>query len=167
VAGSIFSEKASSGGDTDNKKKTITTRTGSTITFDDSDGSILIQDHKDKDVYEPLSKSSIKMDGKQNIHINADTSILLTSGKASIKLESDGDGTITVRAKTIQFYAGETYTLDSGKVIRLTSNETFDADAIKSSTVNSSGKTTVSSIAKTIITSMGEVAVDGTIIKLN
>jgi uncharacterized protein involved in type VI secretion and phage assembly len=160
VAGSIFSERASKGGDDDNKKKSYTTRVDSSITFDDSKGSITIKDQKGSD-------STMVFDGKTNITVTADTSITLTSGSASIKLESADDGIITVRAKTINVYAGETYTLDSGKVIRLTSNDTFDADAITSSTMNSSGETTVSSIAKTIVTSMGEVAVDGAIVKLN
>ena len=160
VAGSIFSEKASTGGQEDNKKKTITTRVDSSITFDDEKGSITIKDKQGSD-------STITFDGDKNITVKADTSITLVSGGASIKLESAEDGIITVKAKTIKVEAGKTYTLDSGDVIKLASANTLDADSVTSSTLSSTTKTTVSSNAQVIVTAMGEVAVDGAIIKLN
>lgn len=160
VMGSIFSEKVSTGGQETNKIKSYTTRVDSSITFDDSKGSITIKDQQGSD-------SKIIFDGNKNITITTDTSITLVSGAASIKLESADDGTITVKAKTIKVEAGKTYTLNSGDVIQLASQNTLEADSVKSSTLSSTGETTVSGNAKVIVTSMGEVALDGAIIKLN
>jgi uncharacterized protein (DUF2345 family) len=167
VSGSIFSEKVSKGGDDNNKIKSIITRVGSTVTFDDSDGSILIQDHKDKKVYSPLSGSSIRLDGKQNIFINADTSISLTSGKANITLMSEGDGTITMRAKTIMIDAGETFDVKSGKVISMDSKDTLSANSMTKSTLSSSMETLVSGQMKTTVTATGQTIIDGAIVKIN
>jgi uncharacterized protein involved in type VI secretion and phage assembly len=167
VAGSIFSEKVSIGGDDNNKKKSITTRTGCTITIDDSDGSILIQDHKDKDVYPPLSKSKILLDGKQNIIIEAKKSISLTSGKANITLMEEGDGTITMKAKTIKIDAGETFDVQSGSVISLDSKDSLSASSKNKTTVNSLKETTVSAQMKTTVTATGQTIIDGAIVKIN
>ncbi|MDR3095431.1 MAG: phage baseplate assembly protein V [Bacteroidales bacterium] len=167
VSGSIFSEKVSTGGDTDNKIKSITTRTGCTITIDDSDGSILIQDHKDEKVYKPLSKSKIKLDGKQNITIDADTSISLTSGKANITLKSEDDGIITMSAKTIMIDAGEVFDVQSGKTVDLSAGTDFTAIANSNASMNAMKEATVSGTAKAIVTAVGEVVLDGAIIKLN
>jgi uncharacterized protein involved in type VI secretion and phage assembly len=72
VAGSIFSEKVSAGGKDSNKIKSITTRSGSTITFDDdeNEGSITISDH---------SGNTIKLHGDKTISITAPDKITMTS----------------------------------------------------------------------------------------
>ncbi|MDR0712832.1 MAG: phage baseplate assembly protein V, partial [Bacteroidales bacterium] len=72
VTGSIFSEKVSSGGDTDNKKKSITTRVGSYIIFDDEKGNITIKDKDDSD-------SMIVLNGDKTISITATDKITLTA----------------------------------------------------------------------------------------
>jgi hypothetical protein len=160
VAGSIFSEKVSEGGKENNKIKSITTRSGSTITFDDEKGSILIKDQKG-------SESTITFDGETNIAVKADTSISLTSGKANITLMSEGDGTITMKAKTFLLDAGETFKLDSGKLIAMDSKDTFNATSTKTSTLNSSMETTVSGQIKTTVTAVGQTIIDGAIVKIN
>ena len=101
VAGSIFSEKVSIGGDDNNKIKSITTRTGSIIKFDDEKGSILI---KDKSGVE----SSILIDGNHNIIVNT---------KSSIILNSLDDGKIELNAKTITLSGNEYISLQSPKII--------------------------------------------------
>ena len=44
LMGSLFNGKTGTGGDSGNKKKSMTTRSGCTITLDDDAGSILITD---------------------------------------------------------------------------------------------------------------------------
>ncbi|MCD8194429.1 MAG: phage baseplate assembly protein V [Tannerellaceae bacterium] len=160
VSGSIFSEKVSAGGDEDNKIKSITTRTGSTIMYDESEGSILIKDKKNSD-------SIMLLDGEKNIVIKADKSISLVSGKASIVLMSEGDGTIMINAKTIVTQAGETFSVQSGKVINMDASDALTANSKKTSTVSSSGQTVVSGQTKTTVTATGQTIIDGAIVKIN
>ncbi|MDR2232305.1 MAG: phage baseplate assembly protein V, partial [Tannerella sp.] len=105
VAGSIFSEKASKGGDSDNKKKSITTRVDSSMTFDDDEGSVTIKDQKGSD-------SVMIFDGKKNIVIKADESITLVSGKSIIVLEKDG--TITANGTKIFIAASDETNISTG-----------------------------------------------------
>jgi uncharacterized protein involved in type VI secretion and phage assembly len=72
VSGSIFSEKVSKGGDSNNKIKSITTRSGSTITFndDENEGSITISDH---------SGNTVVLHGDKTISITAPDKITMTS----------------------------------------------------------------------------------------
>ena len=68
------------GGDSGNKKKSLTTRSGCTITIDDDEGSITM---KDKD------GNSYAADGQGNITISASKSIKLCVGETSIELDSE------------------------------------------------------------------------------
>jgi uncharacterized protein involved in type VI secretion and phage assembly len=160
VSGSIFSEKVSKGGDDKNKLKTITTRSGITIIFNDDEnkGSLTIIDPSGNTVY---------MDGDKNISINADTSISLTSGKANITLMSEGDGTIKMSAKTILTDAGETFNVQSGKVISMDSKDTLSANSMSKSTLSSSMETIVSGQMKTTVTATGQTIIDGALVKIN
>lgn len=75
VAGAVYTSKTGKGGDTDNKIKSITTRSGSNIRFDDEKGSITITDQTGKDM--------IIIDGKDSIAIMATKSITLVNEKKS------------------------------------------------------------------------------------
>jgi uncharacterized protein involved in type VI secretion and phage assembly len=101
VAGSIFSEKVSRGGDKNNKLKIITTRSGSTITFDEEKGSILIKDKLG-------TESSILLDGNHNIIVNTTSSIILNS------LDN---GKIDLNAKNITLSGNESISLQSPEII--------------------------------------------------
>jgi uncharacterized protein involved in type VI secretion and phage assembly len=102
VSGSIFSEKVSKGGDDNNKLKTITTRSGITIIFNDDEnmGSLTLKDPSGNTVY---------MDGNKNITITAPATMTLNAtdinvnASNSINVQStgnnDGIGKINVTAK--------------------------------------------------------------------
>jgi len=114
VAGSIFSEKVSIGGNDNNKMKSITTRVDSSITFDDDKGSIVIKDKQKSD-------STMTFDGNKNIHVNADNSILMTSGKSSMLMQEDG--TIIIKGVEIYIDGSTSCIMYSGKASFATTSD--------------------------------------------
>jgi uncharacterized protein involved in type VI secretion and phage assembly len=107
VSNSIFSERVSKGGDVNNKIKSITTRSGITITCDDDAGSVNIKDKNGSD-------STIFLDGEKNIVINAGESITLVCGKSIIVLEKDG--TITINGTKIFTVASDEINISAGNL---------------------------------------------------
>ena len=75
VMGSLFNGKTGTGGDSGNKKKSLTTRSGCTLTIDDDEGSITMTDQ---------AGNSYAADGKGNIKISASKSIMLCVGKTAL-----------------------------------------------------------------------------------
>lgn len=71
VLGSIFNGKTGEGGKLDNHIKSFFTRSGCTITFDDTQKSILIKDPSDNSIY---------MDGEGNITVNAPKNMTINVG---------------------------------------------------------------------------------------
>lgn len=159
VVGSIFSEKVSIGGKETNKIKSYTTRVDSSVTFDDSKGSITIKDQQGSD-------STMTFDGEQNIHINADNSILLTSGKSSIYMDKDGTINITGVNITID---GSTNSkmLSGGAQFDATSQGAVINMTGTTSTVHGRDTTTISGQTKTTVTAVGPTIIDGAVVKLN
>jgi uncharacterized protein involved in type VI secretion and phage assembly len=119
VSGSIFSEKVSKGGDDKNKIKSITTRSGSTITFDDEKGSILIKDKYGSD-------SVIKLDGNKNITIDADTSLTINIGKGASVLKMDNEGNITIDGAVIRINASKNILANSEEKMMLWGHKTVN-----------------------------------------
>ena len=81
VMGSLFSGTTGIGGLDGNKIKSITTRRGSTITFDDAEGNILIKDADD---------NLMSYDGKGNVAIVANNTVTLSVGKSTLSMDKDG-----------------------------------------------------------------------------
>jgi type VI secretion system secreted protein VgrG len=71
VMGSLFNGTTGAGGNTSNNIKSIYTRTGSTITFDEGVSSILVKDP---------SGNTWFMDGAGNISVTAPKDITITAG---------------------------------------------------------------------------------------
>ncbi|WP_455423340.1 phage baseplate assembly protein V [Flavobacterium araucananum] len=71
VIGSIFNGKTAEGGKLDNHIKSFFTRSGCTITFDDTQKSILIKDPSDNSIY---------LDGEGNITVNAPKNMTINVG---------------------------------------------------------------------------------------
>ena len=82
VSGSMFPETKGSGGGADNKSKTIITRSGSTIAFDDNSnaGSITITDP---------SGNVVVLDGNKNITITAPETITINGKNLIVNMEED------------------------------------------------------------------------------
>lgn len=134
VSGSIFSELVSEGGKENNRYKTIITRSGITIQFDDDEnqGSLLIKDP---------SGNFIKMDGNKNITITAPATLTMNATDINVNAtnsinvrsapdEDGGEGTIDVLAHqtyTLQTERGNISVQASEKNIALEAHEQFSA----------------------------------------
>lgn len=98
VMGSFFNGKTGAGGSDNNKIKSITTRSGSTITFDDNEG-------KGKVTVSDPSGNTITLNGDETISVNAPKSITFTSEEIKIEASKsvtiDGKDEVTVNSKKI------------------------------------------------------------------
>jgi type VI secretion system secreted protein VgrG len=106
VMGSIFNGDTGAGGDIDNVKKTISTRSGHLIEFDDSDGkeTITITDKSNNKIRLDTSASSIEITAPEYVRIRA----------KNIEIIADDDITITA-GDNIMTSAGENITHNAGK----------------------------------------------------
>ncbi len=155
VLGSLFHGKSGTGGGSSNKTKSLTTRSGCTVTLDDEKGSVTMKDKEG---------NSYTADGEGNITISASKSITLCVGENNITIDSDGN--ISSNAKNaITESAGENIA-QSAKNIDSTADDAYN---ISSTDFTASGSTsaTVSGTTKATLDSSGTTAVAGTIIKLN
>ena len=93
VMGSLFNGNTGAGGDSGNKKKSLTTRSGCTITIDDDAGSILITDP---------SGSKVLLGGDKTITIDSEEKITLHSKVIEIhadeKVDTKGDKEVIVKS---------------------------------------------------------------------
>lgn len=164
VLGSVFHGKTASGGGSGNKTKSMTTRSGSTVTMDEDKKSVSISDP---------SGNSMLYDGNGNVSVNGPKTVTLTCGKASITLNEDG--TISIGGTTINVNGTTKTEMTSGSA-------SFTADA-SGGKANVSGQvttisgtttatvtapdTTINGDAKAGIISAGPTSIEGAIVKLN
>ena len=164
VTGSVFHSGSGKGGDKDNKVKSIITRSGNAIIFDDETGSIVITDQ--------TGKQLIMLDGTDAITVMAKRSITLTNEAESVIVMDDKS--IGVQADTIALEGRKSVTLLSGNECMVLSSEksiisssgtnikqeaTKDYDvAAKNGTVNG---------VNLMIEGKGNVTVSGGIVKFN
>lgn len=164
VTGSVFHSGSGKGGDKDNKVKSIITRSGNAIVFDDETGSIVITDQ--------TGKQLIILDGTDAITVMAKKSITLTNEAESVIVMDDKS--IGLQADTIALEGRKSVTLLSGNECMVLSSEksiisssgtnikqeaTKDYDvAAKNGTVNG---------VNLMIEGKGNVTVLGGIVKFN
>lgn len=164
VTGSVFHSGSGKGGDKDNKVKSIITRSGNAIVFDDETGSIVITDQ--------TGKQLIILDGTDAITVMAKRSITLTNEAESVIVMDDKS--IGLQADTIALEGRKSVTLLSGNECMVLSSEksiisssgtnikqeaTKDYDvAAKNGTVNG---------VNLMIEGKGNVTVSGGIVKFN
>ena len=156
VMGSLFSGTTGAGGLDGNKIKSITTRSGNTIIFDDDTGSITVSDAK---------KNKMVLDGEGNIAVSSSASIKLTTGESSLSLNSDG--TISLTGKNITIDGGDSITNTSTKAVTINGDQEVSVNSNQKVNVNSMNEVTINGTAKATISSSATTAVQGTIIKLN
>jgi uncharacterized protein involved in type VI secretion and phage assembly len=161
VSGSIFSEKVSKGGDSNNKIKSITTRVGSYIIFDDEKGSITIKDKDDSD-------STIVMDGEKNVTVTSGESINLICGKSTVSLDKDGN--ISVNGVKIYEHGSEEVNIGAGGAsgasgMALTPQD-VSIGASETTEIAAGQEITIGSAAINICAT-GDTVVQGTTVKLN
>lgn len=118
VIGSLFNGRTGTGGNINNNIKSIYTRTGSTITFDEGESSILVKDP---------SGNTWFMDGKGNINVTAQKNITMQAG----------EDFIVSAGKNVKIEAGENMDCDAGKDISQTAGndltQTASGDITESS----------------------------------
>lgn len=164
VTGSVFHSGSGKGGDKDNKVKSIITRSGNAIVFDDETGSIVITDQ--------TGKQLIMLDGTDAITVMAKKSITLTNEAESVIVMDDKS--IGLQADTIAFEGRKSVTLLSGNECMVLSSE--------KSIISSSGTNIKQEAAKDydvaakngtvngvnlMIEGKGNVTVSGGIVKFN
>ena len=155
VLGSLFHGKSGTGGGSSNKTKSLTTRSGCTVTLDDEKGSITMKDKEG---------NSYVADGEGNITISASKSITLCVGENSVTIDSDGNISSNAQ-KAITESAGENIA-QSAKNIDCTANEAYNISSTDF-TATGSSSALVSGTTKATVDSSGTTAVTGTIVKLN
>lgn len=164
VTGSVFHSGSGKGGDKDNKVKSIITRSGNAIVFDDETGSIVITDQ--------TGKQLIMLDGTDAITVMAKRSITLTNEAESVIVMDDKS--IGLQADTIALEGRKSVTLLSGNECMVPSSE--------KSIISSSGTNIKQEAAKDydvaakngtvngvnlMIEGKGNVTVSGGIVKFN
>ena len=164
VTGSVFHSGSGKGGDKDNKVKSIITRSGNAIVFDDETGSIVITDQ--------TGKQLIMLDGTDAITVMAKKSITLTNEAESVIVMDDKS--IGLQADTIALEGRKSVTLLSGNECMVLSSE--------KSIISSSGTNIKQEAAKDydvaakngtvngvnlMIEGKGNITVSGGIVKFN
>ena len=164
VTGAVFHSGSGKGGDKDNKVKSIITRSGNAIVFDDETGSIVITDQ--------TGKQLIMLDGTDAITVMAKKSITLTNEAESVIVMDDKS--IGLQADTIALEGRKSVTLLSGNECMVLSSE--------KSIISSSGTNIKQEAAKDydvaakngtvngvnlMIEGKGNVTVSGGIVKFN
>ena len=164
VTGSVFHSGSGKGGDKDNKVKSIITRSGNAIVFDDETGSIVITNQ--------TGKQLIMLDGTDAITVMAKKSITLTNEAESVIVMDDKS--IGLQADTIALEGRKSVTLLSGNECMVLSSE--------KSIISSSGTNIKQEAAKDydvaakngtvngvnlMIEGKGNVTVSGGIVKFN
>lgn len=163
VTGGMFHSDSGKGGDKDNKAKSIMTRSGISILFDDEKGSIIISDKTGKDM--------IIIDGTDSITIMATKRITLINEKeSSIIMEDDKIGiqadlvNIEGKKQLTLMSENENIVLTSGKGLsstaktaKFTANDTYELQT-KKGTINGSELT---------VDGSANVTVSGGLVKIN
>ena len=182
VMGSLFNGTTGGGGGQGNKCKSLTTRSGSSLKLDDSDGSVTLHDK---------GGVSMNFDGggnattnaKSSNFVNAGTNNVINVGNGSSVISSDSDGNITLKGNTaITLVVGENQIkvctsgifINGKQQIAIGTDEMMSLEAKQDLTMSSkanlnmSGSTTVSLGSNDIsITGGSKVVVDGPDVNIN
>lgn len=155
ILGSVFNDKTGNGGGSGNNNKTIQTKSGNIIAFDDSKQSITITDG---------AGNSVALNGAGNISVTASESISLSTGASSLTLNADGSIDLAGKIVTI---TGQDSLDHSGKKIRISGSEEAVVTSPVKVDINSAAEVSMTGTAKASVSSSAITAIEGTIIKLN
>jgi hypothetical protein len=159
VAGSVFHGKHGGGGGEGNKTKSLTTRSGNTVTLDDSQGSITISDP---------SNNTVIMHGDGTMTIYAPNKIDMQSKDinimASNNLSFSATENLTGGGKVVGFSAQTDMTVVGNKV-----GIGGDAEVnIAAPKLNADGSSKANLTGGTIaVSSAGDVGISGGLVKIN
>lgn len=152
VMGSLFNGKTAKGGGSDNKTKSITTRSGCTVTFDDEKGSVTIADP---------SGSTVILNGDKTITIDSKDKISIHSKEIEIK----ADEKIHIEADSKVEVLGKTSTFEGTSEAKIKSNTSIKENA---PTINIKAETSLKVSGKTVdVEGTAMTNVKGGILNLN
>ena len=164
VTGSVFHSGSGKGGDKDNKVKSIITRSGNAIIFDDETGSIVITDQTGKQLIMLDGTDAITVMAKKSVTItNEDESVIIMDEK-SIGLQAD---TISIEGrKSVTLLSGnENMVLSSEKNIISGSGTNIKMEAAKEYDLTT--RTGTLNGTNLVIEGTADVAVSGGMVKIN
>lgn len=164
VTGSVFHSGSGKGGDKDNKVKSIITRSGNAIVFDDETGSIVITDRTGKQLILLDGTDAITVMAKKSVTItNEDESVIIMDEK-SIGLQAD---TISIEGrKSVTLLSGnENMVLSSEKNIISGSGTNIKMEAAKEYDLTT--RTGTLNGTNLVIEGTADVAVSGGMVKIN
>ena len=159
VMGSVFHGKNGIGGSTNNNRKSLSSKSGHTITMDDSAG-ILIRDKTDLNY--------VSIDGKNAITVNTDNNITLQTGNVMIIMDKEKDK-IIIQAKNIEIRAADDFKLSGdgspttnglmefGRKLQIISKKDLSLSGESSAEVN----------GREVTIAGGKTSIDGKPVKIN
>ncbi|HMI60700.1 MAG TPA: phage baseplate assembly protein V [Puia sp.] len=159
VMGSVFHGKNGIGGSSNNDRKSLTTKSGHTLSMDDS-GGILVKDKTDLNF--------IAIDGKNAITVNTDNNITLQTGKVMIIMDKEKDK-IIIQAKNIEIRAADDFLLTGDGAPARNGNMEFDEKLQISSQKELSmvGGSTANLNGKDVTITGARTSIDGSPVKIN
>lgn len=159
VMGSVFHGKNGIGGSSNNDRKSLTSKSGHTISLDDS-GGILVKDKTDLNF--------IAIDGKNAITINTDNNITLQTGKVMIIMDKEKDQ-IIIQAKNIEIRAADDFKLTGDGAPSKNGSIEFEEQLQISSKNKLSlvGESTAKINGKEVSIVGGKTIIDGSPVKIN
>lgn len=164
VTGAMFHSASGKGGDENNKTKSIITRSGNAIVFDDETGSIVITDRTGKQLILLDGTDAITVMAKKSVTItNEDESVIIMDEK-SIGLQAD---TISIEGrKSVTLLSGnENMVLSSEKNIISGSGTNIKMEAAKEYDLTT--RTGTLNGTNLVIEGTADVAVSGGMVKIN
>jgi type VI secretion system secreted protein VgrG len=159
VMGSVFHGKNGIGGNSNNDRKSLTTKSGHTISMDDS-GGILVKDKTDLNF--------IAIDGKNAITVNTDNNITLQTGKVMIIMDKENDK-IIIQARNIEIRAADDFKLTGDGAPSKNGNMEF-GDKLQISSqkeLSMVGQSEAKLNGKEVIIVGGKTIIDGTPVQIN
>lgn len=157
VLGSVFHGKNAGGGGKDNNTKSIITKGGSTIVFDESKNSITISDP---------SGSTVTLDGNKNISISSGTSVSISAETINLsgkKINITASDSLVAGGKTVGISGSSELTAGGGKVA-IGGKEQL---SLGSKEVNMGGDKTNISGGTVKLSGTGDVGISGALVKIN
>jgi type VI secretion system secreted protein VgrG len=170
VMGSLFHGKTGGGGGNGNNTKSLNSKSGHTLSFDDGKGITIV---------DKSNGNKIEIDGTNSITITASQKIALTNGKSTITMDGD---TITITAAHVDIQGTDDSSILSGanglsnaaggdvsvngKNTTVIGSAEVTATGAKA-TLNGNAEATVNGGGKTTVSAGGKVALQGAIVALN
>jgi uncharacterized protein involved in type VI secretion and phage assembly len=158
VMSGIFSEKIGVGGGEENHIKSVTTRVGSTVTFDDTAHTILVCTSSNNMIFIEEKPGHITINSveevnvnTQNINVNALENMNVTIGK-NLNMSVGGNTTTSIKGNSLLNVNGNTKTEISGNESRFTKGQT-DIEVVKNLNIESNGETKIESDGQMIVES--------------